>query len=252
MEKFEAKTSIKCDVCGEAKEINLLGRKMPVKCKCSRIDDIALDEAIASRGDKIKADMIDYIYSKSGIPEQKRNISFESSIFMPELKQAIEWLDGSEKNMFLYGDTGTGKTHMTYCILNKMIRDEFQCRIIDLFGIQDEYLSAQYNEKEKVMQSLKNHVILAIDDLGTEKLTDHLYQLAFKIINDRYSSGARMIVSTNYSPDRILSGDMKEKRLFRRILEDCKVIECKTQIIKPLEELKNEKNKFERGFNLSD
>lgn len=118
------------------------------------------------------------------------------------------------------GKTGVGKTFMTECVANAMMqKGKFVSFVAstELNNIFLKYHIAPNNEKLMYWQMITEPDLLVIDDLGTEPLLKNVtinYLVA--LLNERFMSKKATIISTNLSPDQILShyGD----RIFSRIV----------------------------------
>ena len=75
------------------------------------------------------------------------------------------------------------------------------------------------------MRHLVKYDLLILDDLGTERKTHYMQEMAYKIINARYVAGGPMIVTTNLTKEELGSpADMGYKRIYSRVLENCLAI----------------------------
>lgn len=122
-------------------------------------------------------------------------------------------------SLLLYGHTGLGKTHLSLAIAGKAVEDGY--------GVI--YSSAQnlFNklEKEKFGRSDGNTEenildcdLLIIDDLGTEFTTQFTISALYNIVNSRELEGKPTIISTNLTPEQLLS--TYSERIASRILNN--------------------------------
>lgn len=125
-----------------------------------------------------------------------------------------------DAHTFLFcGKTGVGKTFLTQCIANSMIqKGKFVSFVAstELNNMFLQYHIAPNDEKLTFWQMITEPDLLVIDDLGTEPLLKNVtinYLIA--LLNERFMAQKTTIISTNLSPDQILShyGD----RVFSRI-----------------------------------
>ena len=129
--------------------------------------------------------------------------------------------DFSKKSssLLLYGHTGLGKTHLSLAIAGKVVED----------GHGVIYSSAQnlFNklEKEKFGRSDGNTEenilgcdLLIIDDLGAEFTTQFTVSALYNIVNSRELEGKPTIISTNLTPEQLLS--TYSERIASRILNN--------------------------------
>lgn len=117
------------------------------------------------------------------------------------------------------GKTGVGKTFLTQCIANSMMKKGSFVSFVastELNNMFLQYHIAPNDEKLTFWQMITEPDLLVIDDLGTEPLLKNVtinYLVA--LLNERFMARKATIISTNLSPDQILShyGD----RIFSRI-----------------------------------
>lgn len=128
-----------------------------------------------------------------------------------------------EKGLFIYGDTGTGKTHALYAIANTFEN----CRVENWVGLLVEYRSkiSERKSQYEFIKQVNECNTLIIDDVGAEKQTESSQELFYLILDWRYTNEKKIILSTNLSLK-----EFQEKygdRLFSRVAGMCEVIELK-------------------------
>lgn len=132
--------------------------------------------------------------------------------------------DLKTKNLFFTGNTGLGKTYMTNCIANELLKRGktvlYQTAPILLENIIDnkfsKYKTSRINDfNNQVLES----DLLIIDDLGTECMNSMKLSELFTILNSRSlnlnNKITRTIISTNLSIEKIFS--IYEERIGSRI-----------------------------------
>lgn len=127
------------------------------------------------------------------------------------------------KGLLLYGDVGTGKSVAAACIAHAVLKMGYRAKMTSIGAVADELWNAE--DKAAYLQSLAKYDLLILDDLGTERKTDYMQEMAYKIINARYVAGGPMIVTTNLTKEELgKPADMGYKRIYSRILENCLAI----------------------------
>lgn len=122
-------------------------------------------------------------------------------------------------SLLLYGHTGLGKTHLSLAIAGKVVEA----------GHGVIYSSAQnlFNklEKEKfgrfdgnTEENILGCDLLIIDDLGAEFTTQFTVSALYNIVNSRELEGKPTIISTNLTPEQLLS--TYSERIASRILNN--------------------------------
>lgn len=217
-------------------------RRMPVMCKCMR-------EAEQKEKEKDeynrKMQMLDRIRSASLLGERYKDTTFANTDLSVggEFEKAFNRCrryceiadDALEKGygIYIYGNSGTGKTHLTACICNELINQYRQCLFTNFFEIS-KLIRSTYNrntEAEGIIKRICEIDFLFIDDLGTEILRKNgednwLQEQVFDIINKRYNNEKPTIFSSNYSLNELIEQrGMMEKTVDR-------IMEMSTAIIK--------------------
>ena len=114
--------------------------------------------------------------------------------------------------MYIYGDSGTGKTHLTACMCNELMAQMQQCLFTNFFEIskliKDTY--SGNTSSAAVINRICDVDFLFLDDLGTEILTKNgednwLQGQVFDIINKRYNNRKPTIFSSNYSLNQLIT-----------------------------------------------
>lgn len=117
---------------------------------------------------------------------------------------AEELFSKKKNSLIIFGDVGTGKTHLSASIANdfaeKGIPTLFGTYIEHLEHIKSEFNSAGANE---YLTDMKTMMVLVIDDLGKEKKTEWSQQVLFDVINYRYEHLLPVIITTNFGADEL-------------------------------------------------
>lgn len=217
-------------------------RRMPVMCRCMReAEQKAKEKDEYNR----KMQMLDRIRSASLLGEKYKDTTFANTDLSVggEFEKAFNRCrryceiadDALEKGygIYIYGNSGTGKTHLTACICNELIGQLRQCLFTNFFEIS-KLIRSTYNrnaEAEGIIKRICDIDFLFIDDLGTEILKKNgednwLQEQVFDIINKRYNNEKPTIFSSNYSLNELIEQrGMMEKTVDR-------IMEMSTAIIK--------------------
>ena len=116
-----------------------------------------------------------------------------------------------EKNLLFTGNSGLGKTFLSSCIANSLLKKGktvlYQTAPIMLDSIIDYKLGKSSNFN--VLKNLLSVDLLVIDDLGTESLNNMKFSELFTLINTRLlnqnNKATKTIISTNLSLDNLAS-----------------------------------------------
>ncbi len=112
------------------------------------------------------------------------------------MRQKEFW--SSEKNAFLWGAFGTGKTYQARCILNEAMKQGK--RVIDIGAIRlAKMLRHQYNQDQLVEHCKYFHVLL-IDDIDKAVWGPREVEGLWDILNARADRKLRTIITSNVHP----------------------------------------------------
>ena len=129
--------------------------------------------------------------------------------------------DPQEKNLLFTGNTGLGKTYLTNCIANELLKQGktvlYQTAPVMLDSILD-YRFGKNNEFN--YNDLLNADLLIIDDLGTECSNNMKFSELFNILNTRLLNQnnhvTKTIISTNLSLNHLFK--TYDERIFSRLV----------------------------------
>ena len=151
------------------------------------------------------------------VEENKREIDI--------VKKYIEkCINKKEQNgLIITGNSGTGKTHLTAAIANKLIENGQ----IVLFGrlsylldmVKDTFYDDSKSEKD-LMDLYSNIDMLVIDDLGTEKISQWVLEKLFIIISNRYDNNLPIIITTKFNKNQLFNRfeQSKDKALTEAVI----------------------------------
>lgn len=115
-----------------------------------------------------------------------------------------------EKNLIFMGSTGVGKTFLTNCIANEVLKQGKTVLYQTAPVMFDEINDAKFGRdesKSNLLENILNVDLLIIDDLGTEKISDSKITELFSIINTRLLNQnhkvTKTIISTNLNVDEL-------------------------------------------------
>lgn len=128
-----------------------------------------------------------------------------------------------QKNLLFTGSTGIGKTYISSCIANEIIKDGYNVLYQTSPLLLDNIFNYKYNNKynnsssNDLYDSLFNVNLLIIDDLGTENLTAAKFSEIFTILNARLiTPKTKTIISTNFSLEEL--SKMYDSRILSRLI----------------------------------
>ncbi|MFR0823590.1 MAG: ATP-binding protein [Clostridia bacterium] len=128
-----------------------------------------------------------------------------------------------EKNLLFTGNTGLGKTFLSNCIANEILKQGktvlYQTAPVMLDTIMDYRFGKETSSKD-TYDNLLSVDLLIIDDLGTEYMNNMKFSELFNIINTRLLNAnqkvTKTIISTNLSLQNLFS--CYDERIVSRIV----------------------------------
>ena len=204
-----------CKLCKDTGYVQKDGKVSMCSCLKQRIFDIAYNksnmgnlerENFSSFNIRIFSDKPDKTLYKSDLSPREN-----MQIIREKVKSFIENFDDpEEKNLIFTGNTGVGKTFLTNCIANEMLKLGktvlYQTAPVMFDEINDAKFGRE-NARFDLYENILNVDLLIIDDLGTEKITDSKVTELFTIINTRLLNQnhkiTKTIISTNLNVDEL-------------------------------------------------
>lgn len=115
-------------------------------------------------------------------------------------------------SLFLYGETGLGKTHLSLAIAGEVVAKGFDVIYGSAQNLLDQIEREHFKrENEGATQAILDCDLLIVDDLGSEFSTQFTVSAVYNIVNTRLQAEKPVIISTNLPVKEL------EKRYTRRI-----------------------------------
>ena len=237
--EYEKDGLIYCSKCNTPKQtiINFMGKPKKVRCSCKceaeeferlQVEQIAREKQIQIESLKIN----------SLLGKRYANASFETSdISSDNFKRALDrckkYCEVADEvlangyGIYIYGNSGTGKTHLTACMCNELISQLRQCLFTNFFEISKS-IRATFNSRsdteERLIERISNVDFLFIDDIGTERLQNNgedtwLQEKIYDIINKRYNAKKPTIFTSNYNLNELVAERGMLEKTAERVLE---------------------------------
>ena len=139
----------------------------------------------------------------------------------------IENFKDSDTNIFIYGNTGSGKTFLVNCIAKEIIEQGFSVvylSAVHFFDVLSERMYKNYDDPSKTdrLEIAGSCDLLIIDDLGTELVNSFTQSALFDCINDRILKGKHTIISSNLSLKELQQN--YSERIFSRIISGYRLL----------------------------
>ena len=207
-----------CKIC---KDTGYVGTK---KCSCFKKRELELlykDSNLKNMTGFYTFDDFDLsLYSETEIDERTGRTAREyAEIALETAKDLVNNFDKTGGNLFIYGQTGLGKTFLSTCIASALINTTHSVVYVtatELFN--------KLNTFDEAVESspILDCDLLIIDDLGTEYRSEVSLSKLFYCLNERMLRRKSCVISTNLDP--VAVRDNYSERIFSRIVSGYKII----------------------------
>lgn len=221
------KPNYECSICHDTGYITDHYTTSMCSCLKQKIFDIEYNKSnIYNLKSQTFDAFSDLLYSDD-INEEKYHAKISPRENIKRIKSIVQnFIDNfenpEEKNLLFTGNTGLGKTFLSSCIANELLKNNknvlYQTAPVMLDSII-EYRFGKSNFNKSMYDNLLNVDLLIIDDLGTECMNSMKFSELFNIINTRllnHSHAKKTIISTNLSLNNLYSN--YDERIVSRII----------------------------------
>ncbi len=128
----------------------------------------------------------------------------------------------TEKNLLFLGNTGLGKTFLSNCIANEILKSGYTVLYQTAPVMLDTIIDYRFNKSSvsNIYENILDVDLLIIDDLGTECLNSMKFSELFNVINTRLLNQnnhiTKTIISTNLSLEDL--SKKYDERIFSRFV----------------------------------
>jgi DNA replication protein DnaC len=212
-------------------------------CRCQKEEDEKREEEARKRERQIR---LNKIIKQSMLGDRYKDVSFEATetgfnpIFDNTLTRCKRYCEISSEalekgyGMYIFGNSGSGKTHLTACMANKLMREYREVLFTNFFEISSAIRNGFKNNgsnEQNILDRIANVDFLFLDDLGTERVKKDnedmwLQEKIFEVINKRYNNKKPTIFTSNYSLQELV----EDRGLMQKTVD--RIIELSTAIIK--------------------
>lgn len=183
-------------------------------------------QADQERAAKIRRDA----YGKGLVPEIAVHATFEKSDRAIESRHSAYWLQAREwhardENAWITGYSGSGKTYMARCIVNRFFDHGLTCA--EISGLELASMVRRFDWLETIKPYIVPRLLL-IDDIDKALWSKEQLEILWHLLDKRLGRGRRLIVTANVSPEHFresLERNRPENKsiagtIFRRMLPE--------------------------------
>lgn len=212
----DLKPQYECSLCNDTGFIKNGNSSELCSCIKQKMFDIEYNKSNLGNLDKEHFGNFNINLYSDEINQEKYNSKLSPKTNILNIKNIVDnFIDNfdspDEKNLLFTGNTGLGKTFLSNCIANEVLKMGktvlYQTAPIMLDTIID-YRFGKNNVPENIYENILNVDLLIIDDLGTESMNSMKFTELFTIINSRLLNQNRHITKT------IISTNLSIKNLF--------------------------------------
>ncbi len=221
--------NFECKVCHDTGYITDNINTTMCNCLKQKLFDIEFNKSNISNLKHDNFEHFNSTYYSNDVDENKYMSKISPKQNIEKIKNIclnfIDNFDNSEeKNLLFTGNTGLGKSFLSSCIANELLKKGktvlYQTAPVMLDTIVDyRFGKVKNNESSNIGNDILNVDLLIIDDLGTESMNSVKFTELFNIINTRILNSNKItktIISTNLSLQNLFAN--YDERIVSRIV----------------------------------
>lgn len=164
-----------------------------------------------------KFEEVDFSVYGDRAAEQKKMFAYAEKI-------CSAYPANKKRCIVISGLTGNGKTYLAGCAAQKILERGMSVLALTAFAANNWFLKYHTcfdEQKASYLDPMLDCSLLIIDDLGTESILKNVtVEYLYQIINERNTAGKLTFITTNLTPDKILSryGERIYSRLYDKAL----------------------------------
>ena len=214
--------------CKKCNDTGFLVDSNGVMCTClkQKLMDIQYNKSNISNLENENFDKFNELVFSDITDEKKYNSNISPRENINNIKNiALNFIDNfdnpNEKNLLFTGNTGLGKTFISNCIANEILKIGKTVLYQTASNMLDSIIDYKFGKTngELIYENILNADLLIIDDLGTENLNSLKFAELFNVINTRLLNQnnhiTKTIISTNLTLNNLFNN--YDERIFSRL-----------------------------------
>ena len=208
-----------CGKCHTPKQTHgsgpLAGHRLPIPCAC-QTEAAQVEKEQEAR--KKTEDLRERCLPGKGMRGHTFETASETKHIQIARRYVEKWEEIRERNIGLlfWGNTGTGKSFAAHCIANALIDRGISVRLFSTVDLITRLMDRE--TRDRAMELVTTVPLLILDDVGAERDTPFAREQLCAVIETRSESQLPLIVTTNYSVEKMkTSSDPAMQRIFDRL-----------------------------------
>lgn len=219
-----------CATCKDTGYVQEEATAYSTMCNClkQRLYDLEYNKCNISNLDKQNFDTFSFEYYATECDEAKYKSKISprenmKKIYAIAMKFIENFDEDAEKNLLFTGNTGLGKTFLSSCIANEILKQGKTVLYQTASNMLDMIIDYRFGKSSvstDMYQNLLNVDLLIMDDLGTESMNQMKFSELFNILNTRLlkqnQKTVKTIISTNLSLQNLFA--KYDERIISRLV----------------------------------
>lgn len=207
------KPDYSCKICSDTGYLN---NNLMCNCLKQKLIDLEYNKSNIFNIKKENFDFFNLNLYSDEINQEKYNSNISPKENIKNIKNIIDnfilnFDNPNEKNLLFTGNTGLGKTFLSSCIANEILKKGNTVLYQTAPAMLDSIIDYKFGKTKDsfVYDNILNADLLIIDDLGTESLNNFKFSELFNIIN------TRILNQNNHVTKTIISTNLNLNNLFK-------------------------------------
>nr|WP_294377114.1 ATP-binding protein [uncultured Clostridium sp.] len=186
-----------------------------VKCECKKEEEVK--EHWKACG--INTEMINYKFSNFQVwNDSSRKMKDAAGIYFNDFENIR---NSRQNSIMLCGQVGSGKSHLTIALAINFLKKKVKVMYMPYRDVITKIKQNMIDEEyyRTIISKYQNCEVLLVDDLFKGKVNESDINIMFEIVNYRYLNFLPVIISSEFTIDRLLDFD---EGVGSRIYEMCK------------------------------
>lgn len=228
--------------CPHCKDTGYIGHE---KCHCFKQAAIDLVYTQSNLKNILKEENFDTLsleyYTTEDADQSGRSSRQRAEDAVAQCKGFLKDFDTTFGNLFLYGDTGVGKTFLSHCVARELLDSGHSVIYFTAFELFQIFERATFGRERQAgasgdYQNLFDCELLIIDDLGTEFSNSFTTSQLFLCLNERILRRKSTIISTNLNIPQL--AELYSERTFSRVTSHYTMIKLTGSDIRILKKIR--------------